>query len=164
MRLGNIFGHIINSKNTIRYSKADAAEISGLCETLERHGFKNIDVNAIDKNNARITANGHGGEISFDLDFLHRTETQITKQHSYTLSIIPPINEWIQVVKGSLANAKIIKTISRNKHENGDIASEIIEYRNLLSGNHFKMVRNGNEKPKFYRNIDGDFVEMFTKS
>lgn len=146
-----------------QFAKSDRAEIKELCDTIKKHGFDGITIKAVDKNNARITARKANSDISFDLDFANRTETQTMRSQSITLSLINPVKEWIQTVKGSLSKAKIVRTVNKECRKDGKLGKETIDYQNLVNGTHFRMVRIGDNKPKFYRNIDGDFVEMFTK-
>ena len=165
MELGSIINRFGNAMKTIRYSQRDTAEITGLCKKIESYGYRNITVSPVDSKNARITAKGsENSDITFDLNFADRTEVQTEKRKSHAFSLIDPVREWVQTVKGSLEKARTVRTAVRGYKDNGDFVRETVDYQNLISGNHFRMVRNANEKPKFYKNVDGDFVEMFSKS
>lgn len=168
MKIRSVFTKITNTIKKSRYPESAKKEIRELSQDLKDYGYGNIEVQAINRNLAKVKGRKGSKTISVDMDFANRTQTQT--EHSRSLALLMdgmfPYRELTQTVRGTMdGTAKRARTVLKMSNNDGSYI-ETTELENFVSGNHFKREKYVNENgqligTKYYQNIDGDFVRLF---
>ena len=165
MKLTGIFNSFSNKAKLSLLSRKNAKEVSELCEDIcKNYSCKNVEIKLKDRNNVNITArHSENNYISIDMDFKNNIQKQIQKSKSYVLTILHPYRESVQEIRGTIDGViKRAKTITTERNQDGSSYVKNTYYQNFVSGNTFLREETPNGV-KFYRNVDGDLVEMFKK-
>ncbi len=158
----NISGMFNNAKLSL-LSERNAKEVSELCEDLSKNTpYKNIKLKVMDRDNVQIVGKSEEEHsMTIDMDFVNNVQKQVEKTKSFAFSILPQHREWTQEIRGNIDGpVKRAITTETAISSDGKRYMKTTDYENFISGNKFRRV----ETPQgvtFYRNIDGDFVEMF---
>ena len=155
-----------NKINLSLLTKKNAKEVSELYKDIvDNTPYKNVKINIKDKNNVQLIGSkpNSTNSLTVDMDFAHNLQTQVEKTKSFFLTIIHPNRERTQEIRGTLDGViKRAKTTTIEKNKDGTSFIKTTDYQNFISGNTFRQEVTP-EGVKYYRNINGDFVEMFSK-
>lgn len=164
MNISKFFTGTVNRAKTLQLPEKYAKEVRELCADITGNTpYKEVKVNIIDKNNAQIIGTeGKNNSLTVNLDFAGGTQNQVEKTKSWALLPWLSVRENIQEIRGTITGTiKRIKNTHIAREEDWSNYIKTTDYENCISGNKFRR----EETPrgvKFYRNIDGDWVEMFT--
>ena len=165
MNISSFWQRGVNAAKNFALPKKYAKEIREYCDDLAKNtSYKDVKVNVIDRNHVQVLGTDlHKNTITTDFDFINGLQTQVEKGKSYILSIIQPYQEWSQEIRGTIDGViKRARTIQTRHEKDWSNYTKTEDYQNFISGNSFRRV----ETPQgvnFYRNVDGDWVEMFPK-
>lgn len=165
MNMSSLWAHSVDAAKTTLLPQKHAKEIREFCEELaEKTQYHNYEVNVLDKNHVQVIGTDrHKNTMTTDFDFEKGLQTQVEKKKGYIFSIIEPHVDWQQTIKGTIDGVmKRARTINTSHEKDWSNYTKTEDYQNFISGNAFRRV----ETPQgvtFYRNVDGDWVEMFPK-
>ena len=166
MNITGAFSGICNKAKMSLLSGEKVKEVTELCDDITKNtSYKNLKIDVKDRNNVRIVGSKENSQnsLTIDMDFANNIQNQIEKTKGYVFTIIHPYRESVQEIRGTLDGVmKRARTTNVEKNKEGTSYVKTTDYQNFISGNYFRR----EETPggvKFYRNIDGDFVEMFSK-
>lgn len=164
----NISKTITTLKNNAKMSvlsRKNAREVSELYNDISKNTrYKDVKIKLNSRNNVTLSgkAANSSDSISINMDFKNNTQTQIEKSKAYVFTIFHPIKECVQEVRGTLdGGIKRIRTTNTERNANGTSYIKTTDYENYISGNKFRRKETENGV-KFFRNVNGEFVEMFT--
>lgn len=165
MNVSRILNTYSNKAKLAILPKKNSKEVAELCDDLIQNSpYKNIKIKLNGRDNVSVIASeSKSNNMTINMDFAKNAQTQIEHRTGYVFTILPPHKEFTQEIRGNIGGpVKIAKTTNISKNDDGSKFIKTQDYENFISGNHFRR----EETPdgvKFYRNIDGDFVEMFKK-
>ena len=165
MNTSSLWTHSVDAAKTVLLPQKHAKEIREFCEELaEKTSYHDFNINVIDKNHVQVVGlDRHKNSMTTDFDFEKGLQTQVEKGKSYIFSIIEPHVDWQQEIRGTIDGVmKRARSISTRHDKDWSSYTKTEDYQNFISGNKFRRV----ETPQgvtFYRNIDGDWVELFPK-
>ena len=165
MNIRSIYNNLSNKTKLSLLSRKNAKEVSELCNDIKTNTpYKDIKLQINSRNNVRVMGKeGNCNSLTVDFDFANNIQNQIEKTKGYVFSIIHPYRETTQEVRGTIdGNIKRVKTTTVERNKTGLSFLKTTEYQNCISGNKFKREETENGV-KFFKSVDGDFVEMFTK-
>lgn len=163
MNLSRILGR--GSKYTApKLTKQNAAEVKAACNDITKAGYKDVKVNTIDKNNAQIIARDGQDTYTVNMDFAKRTLEEESYSKAHVMTIIEPVKECFKFAKGTMdGTIKQLKTIIRRSSTDGKNFTETTDIQNFVSGNSYRRIKSSTGETQYFKNIDGDFVELFPK-
>ena len=165
MNIASLWCRGVNTAKTLALPEKYAKEVSEFCEDLTKNtSYKDVKVNILDGSHVQVIGTDmHKNSMTTDFDFEKGLQTQVEKGKSYIFSIIQPHVDWQQEIRGTIDGVmKRARSISTRHEKDWSNYTKTEDYQNFISGNKFRRV----ETPQgvtFYRNVDGNWVEMFPK-
>ncbi len=166
MNISGTFNGIYNKTKLSMLSGEKVKEVTELCDDIAKNtSYKNIKIDVKDRNNVRVIGSKENSQnsLTIDMDFANNIQNQVEKTKGYVFTIIHPYRESVQEIRGTIDGVmKRARTTNIEKNKEGTSFVKTIDYQNFISGNSFRR----EETPDgvtFYRNVNGDFIKMFTK-
>lgn len=163
MNIAGRFNHIASRVKIAMLNEEAAKEVRTLYEDVKYNtSYNNVKIKLRDRN--RISVIGKENKentLSIDINLQTKEQNQTEHRKGFVFSLANNHREFIEEIRGNIdGTIKRIRTTNIERNKDNTRYVKTIDYQNLISGNSFRR----EETPdgvKFFRNIDGDFVEMF---
>ena len=165
MNISGIFNNLGNKAKLSVLSEKNAKEVRELCDDLSQFTqYKNVELQLKDKDNVTVLGKDlFNNSMTINMDFKNNVQNQVEKTKYYAFSLLPQHREFTQEIRGNIGGPiKRVRTTEICRNDAGTNYIKTTEYKNMVSGNCFKRQETP-EGVTFYRNVDGNFVEMFKK-
>lgn len=145
-------------------SHVNAKEVQETARLLEKEGFKDVKISQLDSDVVNLV--GKKGNETYDvsMNLANRSQIDTWSTKSYIMDMFGSVVDTVKSAKGTMDGViKSLKTVSKRTTRDGKLLNETTELQNRVSGNHYKRVIDGNGNATYYKNVNGDFVELFPK-
>ena len=162
--VSKIFGKIINKPVTNTASHLNAKEVVENVHLLEKEGFKDVKISQLGEDVVNLLGKNGNETYNISMNLANRSQVDTWSVKSYILDGFGSVLNTIKTAKGTMDGViKSLRTVSKETTREGELLSETTELLDRVTGNHYKRVIDASGKATYYKNVDGDFIELFPK-
>lgn len=162
--VNKIFGKVADTTIAKVASHVNAKEVREGARILEQEGFKDVKISQLDKDVVNLVGKKGNEVYTASMNFANRSQVDTWSTKSYIMDMWGSVVDTVKTAKGTMDGViKSLKTVNKRTTSNGKLLNETTELQNKVSGNHYKRIIDESGKATYYKNVDGNFVELFPK-
>lgn len=162
--INKIIGKAADKSIATVASHVNAKEVREGVQILEKEGFKDVKISQLDKDVVNLVGKKGNEVYTASMNFANRSQVDTWSTKSYIMDMWGSVVDTVKTAKGTMDGViKSLKTVSKRTTRDGKLLNETTELQNQVSGNHYKRIIDGNGNATYYKNVNGDFIELFPK-